>query len=155
MIVFDIIAAISGVTTAIGVGFAAATLQEAKGQRASQIRSQTADFELRFSDRYDDCLRRIPLEILLDESAYLPSLASARRAFYDYFELCEQEAYYFESGQITKDTWAEWSEGVSANYRKHSFKAAWADLSPKADEQFEAFRRRFPYWDATANLAAI
>jgi len=72
-------------------------------------------------------LRTIPA------SAYL--LLRARRAFYDYFELCEQEAYYRGDGQVSDRTWDEWRAGIESNRRKRSFRAAWAELSSEAPEQ--------------------
>lgn len=139
--VFEVISAAAGTATAFGIFLAWIQLKEAKAQRAAEQSRERAEFELRFSTRYDDCVRRIPLEVLLG-AVYDRSSRRTRRAFYDYFELCEQECYYNTRGQITAETWNEWAEGITSNFRKPAFMAAWADLSASSNGQFELLRER-------------
>jgi hypothetical protein len=140
MIVFDIIGAVAGLATAGGVGVAAWQLREQRQQRR-------ADFELRFSDRYEGIVSKIPLQVLLGISPYSAQDEIPRRAFYDYFELCELETYYREAGQITDETWKDWKSGIESNRRLKSFRDAWSDLSVAAPRQFELFRQKFEDWD--------
>jgi hypothetical protein len=127
------LSALASVATAIGVGLLFGQVQESRRQRQ-------ADFERGFDDRYHDVVGRLPLPLLLDELAYDPSHDCARRAFYDYFELCQEELFYVQSGRISKPTWADWEEGISANLRKAAFRGAWLDLSTAAPDQFDLFR---------------
>ncbi|MEQ1699245.1 MAG: hypothetical protein ABMA25_04000 [Ilumatobacteraceae bacterium] len=140
MMVFDIIGAVAGVATALGVGVAAWQLREQRQQRR-------ADFELRFSERYETIVSKIPLPVLLGISPYSANDETPRRAFYDYFELCELETYYREAGQITNETWKDWQTGIESNWRLKSFRDAWTDLSAAAPRQFELFREKFPKWN--------
>ena len=66
----DVISATAGVATALGVAFAAFQLRASRQQRQSE-------FELRFSDRYDDVVARVPLEMLLGEQEYEDVYASS------------------------------------------------------------------------------
>lgn len=136
----DVISATAGVATALGVAFAAFQLRETRQQRQSE-------FELRFSDRYDEVVARVPLEMLLGEQDYDPSHRDARRAFYDYFELCEQECYYRQQRRIGDKTWNDWRVGIRSNHAKASFRSAWHDLAAAAPNQFETFRQVFSGWD--------
>ncbi len=136
----DVISATAGVATALGVAFAAFQLRASRQQRQSE-------FELRFSDRYDDVVARVPLEMLLGEQEYDPNNRDARRAFYDYFELCEQECYYRQQKRIGDQTWNDWVSGIRSNHAKASFRSAWIDLAETAPNQFETFRKQFPRWD--------
>lgn len=125
--------AAAGVATAAGVAFAAAQLWQAD-------RQSTAAFEQTFVERYIDVTSRIPLELLLGSVAYSPADLKSRRAFYDYFELCEEEAFYAKAGRINSRTWDDWREAIRANLSKQGFAEAWADISAAAPGQFQLLR---------------
>ncbi len=133
----EAISASAGVATVIGVGAIAWQVNQSE-------QHQGAAFELRFSDRYDLCVARIPLGVLLNEVEYDSHDEKTRRAFYDYFELCEQECFYRGKGAISDSTWKDWEDGILTNLNKASFRAAWLDIGSVAETQFEEFRRMFP-----------
>lgn len=109
------------------------------------MRQRKAEFELKFDARYEDCVRRLSLGALLDESEYDSSDEDARRALYDYFELCEQEVHYRIGRRITRKTWREWRDGIELNFAKPFFREGWDDLGAAAPSQFAEFRKYFSH----------
>jgi hypothetical protein len=108
------------VTTA-GVVFVAYQLRQAQ----LELR---ASFEQTFSDRYDRIVAQIPLPVLLGGQPDLDDIEQLR-AFFDYFELCEEEMYYRQRGRIGDRTWSDWREGISLHCRREGFMAAWQRLT--------------------------
>jgi hypothetical protein len=90
-----------------------------------------ASFERTFVDRYEAIIQRIPLSLLLGEHE-TGDAPSTRRAFYDYFELCEEELYYRATHRVSKATWNDWWEGIALHLQRSAFRRAWEDLSAKA-----------------------
>jgi hypothetical protein len=129
------IQSVAEVATALGVAVGASQLVIAR-------RQQTAAFEQQFVARYREIVGRLPLWAVLG-AAGRHAFADdeiARRAFYDYFELCDEEVFYHRSKRVSERTWADWKMGIEANMRKPAFRASWADLSAAAPEQFELLR---------------
>lgn len=87
-----------------------------------------ASFEGTFSERYDRIVARIPLEVLLGEPPDLDDDEQIR-AFFDYFELCEEELYYRQSGRVGGRTWNDWWEGIALHLRRDGFQQAWERLT--------------------------
>ncbi len=104
----------------------------------------SAQFEQQFNERYRLVIARVPLESMLGESSvYDPSndaQQQVRRAFYDYFELCEEQLFYKDSGKVSNSTWNEWRVGIESNFMLPAFRSAWEDLSAACPEQFSNLR---------------
>jgi hypothetical protein len=87
-----------------------------------------ASFEQTFSERYDRIVARIPLPVLLGGEPNLDD-PEQLRAFFDYFELCEEEWYYRQRGRVGRRTWRDWWEGMALHCRRDGFIAAWQRLT--------------------------
>lgn len=135
MSVLDVINSAAAVATATGIAFGVDQVLRSRRQRM-------ADFEQRFVDEYRSVVRRIPLEMLPGENDYDPSDQCARRAFHDYFELCEDEAFQARQRprRVSEVAWAEWRDGINSNMSRPAFQAAWLDLGEAAPEQFDELR---------------
>jgi hypothetical protein len=115
---------VAAISTAIGAGFVAFQLALAR-------RQLTAQFERVFVDKYERILANIPLSALLAGNHQHSS--RAQRAFYDYFELCEEELYYRRCGKVSPGTWTDWWLGISINLSRPAFIKAWKDLNEVAE----------------------
>lgn len=126
--------AIAGICTAVGVGIAAFQIRRGRQQ-------QTTAFEQQLTARYQTIQARIPLRLLIDGGSYGSEDDAIRRAMYDYFELCEEQAYYHARGRVSDDTWTEeWLPGIEANVARAAFRQAWLELSAASPEQFDLIR---------------
>jgi len=112
-------------------------------------RQLRASFEETFTARYDKIVGRIPLVLMLDAGAI--NSEQVKRAFYDYFELTEEELYYRSAGKISRSTWHDWWYGICSNMSRPAFQAAWTDLRDatngvggEAPMQFVELRRGIP-----------
>lgn len=52
-----------------------------------------------------------------------------RRAFYDYFELCEEELYCRATHRVGRAACKDWWEGMSLHLQRPAFRAAWDEIS--------------------------
>jgi len=137
------IQSIAEIATALGVAVGASQLSISR-------RQQTAVFEQQFTARYREIDSRLPLWALIGVArhhAYSTQDDVVRRAFYDYFELCDEEVFYHLTKRVSRRTWLDWTEGITANLRKPAFAAAWADISAAAPDQFELFREALQEFD--------
>jgi hypothetical protein len=110
---------IASVATALAALFVGWQVRLAK----QQLR---ASFEQTFTDRYKEIFSQIPLELLLDDGR--SDSDEIERAFYDYFELCEEEMYYRCVGKVAKSTWVDWWIGIRMNLQRAAFRRAWDEL---------------------------
>jgi hypothetical protein len=148
----DAISTAANVATAggiIGVGW----------QLLLNRRQMTAGFERTFVDRYERVIHDVPLALLLGETFAPQDDELALRAFFEYFELCEEQLYYRETGKISGPTWHDWWEGIALNLRRPAFKQAWNHLKDRVIvspgvalqarlEQFTLLRRAIDAIDA-------
>jgi hypothetical protein len=91
-------------------------------------RQMTASFERTFVERYERIIASVPLEMLTGESVDIARNEKVLRAFFDYFELCEEELYYRQARRVSDSAWSDWSEGIELNLRRPAFREAWATL---------------------------
>ena len=104
-------------------------------------RSARLTFEQHFTDRYRQVVACIPLSHLWGDCETHIDVpdgmdpAAVERAYFDYFELCEEQFYYRRSGRISNNTWRDWAIGITSNARLPTFRSAWLD--------FECRRRQF------------
>lgn len=118
-----IVADVAGIAT--GLGVLAVWWQLVLARR--QLRS---NFEQGFTDRYEKVIGRAPLALILGDSTAATD-DGVRRAFYDYFKLCEEELYYRAEGRVSRRTWSDWYEGIALHLRRPAFRAAWEDLKDR------------------------
>jgi hypothetical protein len=96
-------------------------------------RQMVLDFERTFVDRYERIIRDVPLSLLLGDDLDPSRDHEALRAFFDYFELCEEEMYYRYVGKISPSTWSDWWEGIAPNLRRPAFRTAWEYLRERVN----------------------
>lgn len=130
---FELIQAIASAATAIGVAIAAWQLFVSRSQAQSQ-------FEDSFSEHYRGILNDLPLDALLGRELRGTALDAALRAFYNYFDLSNEQAFLAARGRIRKATWKNWREGIEQHLRRPGFRQAWERLRPDLDGSFDDLR---------------
>ena len=114
--------------TAVGAGFVAFQLWQTQ-------RALRATYERTFVDRYERIMADIPLAAVLEgrlsETATDDERQVIERAFFDYFELCEEELYFRKLGRISRRTWADWSEGMALHFRNDAFASELENLAKR------------------------
>ena len=117
---------IPSVVTGIGVLLAAFQVRQAK-------RSLRDGFERTFVDRYERIIAVIDLGTILGHSK--PDLGNpvVRRAFFDYFELCEEQLYFRSYGRVATPTWTDWWYGIRLHLSNPEFLNAFTDIRDEAN----------------------
>ena len=132
--------------TAVGAAVVAFELRQT--QRALRAR-----FERTFVKRYERIAADIPLAALLDgtlsEEESPEEWEKQLRAFFDYFELCEEELYYRSLGRISRRTWKDWWEGIALNLRSDAFQEALGELVARSGSVRDENRDRPTRYDLT------
>jgi hypothetical protein len=117
----DVIGTAANVATALGIIGVGSQLWLNRRQMVSA-------FERTFVDRYERIIRDVPLALLFGEAFDPFSDDKVLRAFFDYFELCEEELYFRRIGKVSRSTWCDWWEGIALNVRRPAFRTAWDHL---------------------------
>ncbi len=100
-------------------------------------RSARLNFEQHFIDRYRQVVARMPLSHLwgdceshMDVPDHVDP-TTVERAYFDYFELCEEQFYYRRGGRISNATWRDWAIGITSNGQLPTFRSAWHDFETR------------------------
>ena len=120
----DLITSIANVAAAVGVVVVIFQLALAR-------RQMRAGFERSFVDKYERIIERVPLAMLLGDDVDVDRSEKVQRAFFDYFELCEEELYFRRVGKVSSATWQEWWEGISLHFRRPAFIQGWESLKDR------------------------
>ena len=123
----------ASLATAIGVGLAAWQLRVTKQQAQSE-------FEDKLNEQYRAVASRIPLDALLGRSLGESELNGSLRAFYDYFDLSNEQAFLNAHKRVREDTWQNWREGIEQHMRRPAFKQAWDKLLPDFNGSFDELK---------------
>jgi hypothetical protein len=134
---FELVQTIASVATAIGVAIAAWQLYLTKQQTQSQ-------FEDSFTEQYRRIAARLPLSALLGQPLDNAELKPSLRAFYEYFDLSNEQAFLAARGRLRPETWANWREGIEQHMARPAFEQAWQSLAPHLDGSFDALRLLLP-----------
>src|SRR5690349_16601672 len=126
---FESIQAIAEVATAVGVGIAAWQLYMTKQQAQSQ-------FEDSFAEEYRRISAQLPLSALLGKPLKEPEMEASLRAFYEYFDLSNEQAFLAARGRLRRETWSNWREGIQQHLARPAFAQAWRTLAPDLDGTF-------------------
>lgn len=128
---------LAAVATAIGFPVAATQLWLSK-------RQDQARFEDSLTSQYREISSRIPLAALLGEPLPSAVLNEHLRVFYEYFDLCNEQAFLAEGGKLRKETWTNWREGMAQHLGRKGFQQAWIALAPSLDGSFDHLRPLLP-----------
>jgi hypothetical protein len=134
---FESIQTIASVATAVGVAIAAWQLSVTKQQAQSQ-------FEDSFTEQYRRIVAQLPLAALLGQALADAELKSCLRAFYEYFDLSNEQAFLAARGRLRPETWENWREGIEQHLARPAFTQAWQTLAPHLDGSFDALRLLLP-----------
>jgi hypothetical protein len=148
----DVLVAAGSLGTAAGVVLAGVQLWLNRVQARTQ-------FEDSLTSRYRELVRELPVEVFLNEAVSPEEMRGARGTFYRYFDLCNEQAFLCEGRRISRETWAQWKDGIESNMRRRPFQEAWLRvIEPKIADDFDEFRRvvaTFSWWpDAVKRFEA-
>lgn len=141
MTVFESVQTVASLATAVGVAIAAWQLFLTKQQVQSQ-------FEDSFTDEYRRISAQLPLAALLGQPLGKVELEASLRAFYEYFDLSNEEAFLNNRGRLRRETWENWCEGIEQHMARPAFKQAWERLVPYLNGSFDDLKELM----ATAGL---
>ena len=133
MTAFELVQEVSNIATAIGVGIAAWQLAHSRQQAQSA-------FEDSFTEQYRRILGQMPLDALLGAPLSEDELKQSLRAFYEYFDLSNEQVFIGRRGRFRAERWANWQEGIRRNMARPAFRQAWAKLLPTLDGSFDGLR---------------
>jgi len=115
--------------TAVGAGIVAFQLWQTQ-------RALRATYERTFVERYERIIADVPLTAVLEgrlsETATDHEREVIERAFFNYFELCEEELYFRKLGRISRRTWADWWEGLALHFRNDAFSSQLEELAARS-----------------------
>jgi hypothetical protein len=89
-------------------------------------------FERTFVDRYCRIASSIDVDVMLGTAAADLGNPETKRAFFDYFELCEEELYFRAHRKVGLSVWRDWWYGISTNLRNPNFEGAFESLVIKS-----------------------
>jgi hypothetical protein len=116
---------LSAVATPIGL--VAAVYQLGQTRRALRYA-----FERTFVDRYCRIVSSIDVDVMLGVATADIDDSQTKRAFFDYFELCEEELYFRSHRKVGLSVWRDWWYGISTNLRNPNFERAFESLVIKS-----------------------
>lgn len=133
----EVLAALSSMATAIGVGVAAYQLQVTRKQSVT-------GFEDSLAAQYREIASTLPLKALLGESLTTEEHSDRLQYFYRYFDLCNEQAFLHRNGRVSDSTWTFWKDGILTNLRRPAFAAAWQEIASRAMDDFNELKSLCP-----------
>ena len=133
----EVLSALSSIATAVGVAVAAYQLFVTR-------RQATTTFEDTLNTQYRQAIERLPIEALFGEKLKEQDQAELLPHFYRYFDLCNEQAFLFSLGRVSKKTWENWEDGIRGNMARPAFRSAWCDVARRANGDFESLRKLCP-----------
>jgi hypothetical protein len=119
---------VAAVGTAIGVTVAAWQIRESRKLAQST-------FEDSLDQQYRELAHGIPVDALLGKE--IDEMDSeTRELIYNYLDLCNEQLFLRKRKRITKETWNDWSLGISAHLAKPAFKLVWNEVKNEAPGSF-------------------
>ena len=133
----EILSSVASIATAIGVAVAAYQLYLASQQA-------TTSCEDGLNTQYRQVIERLPLEALFGEDLTDADVKSLLPHFYRYFDLCNEQAFLHRLGRVSRKTWTNWEEGITANMSRPAFAKAWKEVAHRAKDDFSDLRTLCP-----------
>ncbi len=133
-------AVISALAAAAGVALGLRQLRETAEANAAALRRADdlaqAAFEDSLTREYRALITDLPAEAFYVDGAVELS-DELRRAFYRYFDLCNEQLYLCRLGRIRPDTRTQWEDGIRGNVTKlPAFQTAWAEIGNRVPDDF-------------------
>lgn len=126
---FTGIAAVAAVVTAAGVGFGASQVRLAKQQLEHMKQQAQTDFEDGLVREYRALIEHLPPHAFFRHQCENLS-DDELRAFFRYFDLCNEQLWLVDQGRVREQTIEEWRDGMVENLRLPAFRRAWEEISP-------------------------
>ncbi len=123
-IILEVIQAVGAIGTAVGVLFAWHALRQTKEQSLTE-------FEDEFPREYRQLSQELPIKALLGEELTDSEHMKSMRAFFHYFDLCNEEVFMRQNRRVSEPTWLNWRGGIRSNLRLPAFKRAWSEINGK------------------------
>jgi hypothetical protein len=107
---------------------------------ATPPRRVESQFEDSFAEQYRDIAATLPLPALLGKALAPEELRDSLRAFYNYFDLCNEQVFLAAQGRFRDATWLNWRDGIRQHFARPAFQQAWSELAPHLDGSFDDLR---------------
>ncbi len=133
MTLYEQIQSIAAVATAVGVVIGVAELF--RGRRQAQ-----SAFEDSINDEYRRIARELPLSALLGKPLNDEEIERHLQAFYNYFDLSNEQVFLAKRRRLRRDTWNNWHDGIVQHMARPAFRQAWNRLVPFLDGSFESLK---------------
>lgn len=90
----------------------------------SRKQAMTA-FEDELTQQYRSILSRLPVEALLGKRLSDDEVRASLSAFYQYFDLSNEQTFLHRRGRVCDETWTDWKEGMQQHHALPAFRHAW------------------------------
>jgi hypothetical protein len=89
-------------------------------------------FEDTMTKQYREIAQEIPLKALLGEDLEDSKYVDALPWFFQYVDLSNEQIFLRQKGRVSKETWAQWRDGIRSNLRRPVFAKAWTEIKMRA-----------------------
>ena len=131
------LSAISNIATMLAVIVAAYQLYLLHKQSVT-------NFEDDFAKEYRELASKLPIKAFLGDAFSNADIKKHLDEMYHYFDLCNEQAFHFKSGRISRKTWNFWLDGISSNMCRPAFSRAWNVVASRSNNDFSELRELFP-----------
>jgi hypothetical protein len=134
--VFSGLAAVGALATAAAVWVGIRQLGAAEREFEESRRQTQTSFEDGLTREYRAIVGDLPAEAFYLDDSNIDLDESRRRAFYRYFDLCNEQLFLARLGRVSPATAAQWRDGISGNLGLPAFDSAWRDVEPHVPSDF-------------------
>lgn len=103
-------------------------------------RLSVTNFEDAFAREYRELAAKLPTKALLGEALSDDEYAKHFDEMYHYFDLCNEQAFYYSVGRVSGKTWIFWKDGIAWNLRRPAFERAWSEIAARANNDFSELK---------------
>ncbi len=128
---------LSSIATTVGALIAAWQLVLIK-------RLSVTSFEDSFAKEYRELAATLPTKALLGEALTDEEHLQYFDEMYHYIDLCNEQIFLHNAGQISDKTWKFWKDGIASNLRRAAFERAWTEIASRASGDFSELKAVFP-----------
>jgi hypothetical protein len=110
---------------------------------AARKQIQTS-FEDDLAKEYRELASQIPTKTFFGEPFTEDEFKESIDEMYRYFDLCNHQAFLFNTKRVSDKTWKFWKDGIDSNLKRPAFKQAWAEIAARSGNDFSELRQIFP-----------